>query len=65
MPNSFKVSGQIVDLISESIFPGTIHIEDGKIVSIVKEEVKEQHFILPGLIDAHIHIESSMLTPAA
>lgn len=65
MPNSFKVSGQIVDLISESIFPGTIHIEDGKIVSVVKEEVKEQHFILPGLIDAHIHIESSMLTPSA
>ena len=63
--HSFSLSGNIVDLVTESIFKGTIHIENGFIKSIVKDEtVSEDHFIMPGLIDAHIHIESSMLIPS-
>ncbi len=63
--NTFSLRGQIVDIINETIFPGTVNISNGKIQSIVKEDVSETNFILPGLIDAHIHIESSMLTPSA
>src|SRR6185369_9501403 len=47
---------------------GTIHVENGKILSIEKKSHSktgdmEDIFILPGFIDAHIHIESSMLVP--
>lgn len=62
---SFTLSGNVVDLVTEKIFKGTVHIQDGFVKSIVADEsVKETVFILPGLIDAHIHIESSMLVPS-
>jgi len=56
--------GNIIDLINRRIFPGTITIENGKILSVKEEpESKYDHFIMPGFIDSHVHIESSMLTP--
>ncbi len=61
--NSFSLSGSIVDVLNQRIFSGTIHIENGRIKSVIEEAVIETHHILPGLIDAHIHIESSMLVP--
>lgn len=62
---SFSVSGQIVDIINRKIFPGTVRVENGKIASITREEtVSSLDYILPGFIDAHIHIESSMLIPS-
>lgn len=60
----YSLSGNIVDLKANSIFKGTVHIENGVIVKIVKQDVKEDQYILPGLIDSHIHIESSMLIPS-
>ena len=62
--NRFSLSGQIVDIIQKKIFPGKIVVEDGKIISIEEMKEAENHFILPGFIDAHIHIESSMLVPS-
>ena len=63
--HSFSLSGNIVDLVNESIFKGTVHLENGFIKSIVRDDtVIENHYIMPGLIDAHIHIESSMLIPS-
>ena len=59
-----KISGNIVDLVNRRIYQGTLHIADDKIVGIIEEKVDQKHYILPGLIDAHIHIESSMLPPA-
>jgi len=61
--NSFSLSGSIVDVLNQRIFSGTIHIENGRIKSVIEEAVIETRHILPGLIDAHIHIESSMLVP--
>ncbi|MEA3479745.1 MAG: amidohydrolase family protein, partial [Bacteroidota bacterium] len=58
------VSGNIVDIINKRIFKGTLHIEHGKIAKITQGPVTEDQYILPGLIDAHIHIESSMLAPS-
>jgi adenine deaminase len=63
MKKEFSVSGNIIDVINERIFKGTITVSDGKIVSVVKKEVADDRYILPGLIDAHIHVESSMLVP--
>jgi adenine deaminase len=61
--NDFTISGNITDVLNEKIFSGTIVISNGKIKSITKDEQKYDHYILPGFIDSHIHIESSMLTP--
>jgi len=61
--HSFSISGNIIDILNQRIFPGTLEIENGKIKSVIEESVLETQHILPGLIDAHIHIESSMLVP--
>ncbi|NTV84967.1 MAG: adenine deaminase, partial [Bacteroidales bacterium] len=62
--NSFSVQGRIVDVISGRVFPGTVEVSDGRISAVREEPVKETAYILPGLVDAHIHIESSMLIPS-
>lgn len=58
-----EFNGQIVDPIQRKIYSGTITVLNGVIESIREEQTDSPFFILPGLIDAHIHIESSMLTP--
>lgn len=62
--NSQKISGQIVDVVSNRIFSGTLHIDNGIITKIVEEIVSEKHYIIPGFVDAHVHVESSMLIPS-
>ncbi len=59
----FSISGNIVDVLNQRIFQGTVTIKNNRIDSIKEEPVSESRYILPGLIDAHIHIESSMLVP--
>jgi len=59
-----KLKGNIVDINNLKIFKGEITIANGKIKSIEEKDCKENHYILPGFIDAHIHIESSMLVPS-
>jgi len=61
----YSVSGNITDIVNERIFSGTVHIENGKIASLVEESGKTySNYILPGFVDAHVHIESSMLIPS-
>lgn len=62
--NTFTLSGQIVDVVHSNIFPGSITVNDGKITDITPLPSAEQRFIMPGFIDAHIHIESSMMPPS-
>ncbi|MDN3493085.1 adenine deaminase [Winogradskyella bathintestinalis] len=59
-----KLKGNIVDIENRKIFKGEITIENGKIKNIEEKDCKENHYILPGFVDAHIHIESSMLVPS-
>lgn len=59
-----KISGHIVDVISKTIYKGIIQIEDGKISNIQPSDNVDSQFIIPGFVDAHIHIESSMMMPA-
>ncbi|MFC2102478.1 adenine deaminase [Bacteroidota bacterium] len=60
----FELEGQIVDVVGKRIFPGKVIVADGKIAEIRECETEASHYIMPGLIDAHIHIESSMLIPS-
>lgn len=64
MNNSFTIGGQIVDLINSRIFSGVVVVEDGKITKIEEQPVGNTQFIMPGFVDAHVHIESSMLVPS-
>lgn len=57
------IEGNIIDVHRCEIYPGTISINFGKIVSINRNSKKYTHYISPGFIDAHVHIESSMLIP--
>ena len=59
-----KLQGKIVDIQNKRIYKGEVIIENGKITSIVEKEHNVNHYILPGFVDAHIHIESSMLVPS-
>ena len=60
-----RLRGQIVDLHPRRIFPGVLEWSGGRITRIVEDHsVRENWFIAPGFVDAHIHIESSMLPPA-
>lgn len=58
------IQGKIVDIPNKRIFKGEIQVDNGKIVTIKEKEHNEEGFIIPGFIDAHIHIESSMLVPS-
>lgn len=60
-----NISGKIIDIHERKIYPGTIWTEGELILKIVREDRGSESYILPGLIDSHIHIESSMCTPGA
>lgn len=59
------IKANLIDIKQKEIYSATIHIQNGKIISIDKLENKQEDtpYILPGFVDAHVHIESSMLTP--
>lgn len=71
----FSIEGNLVDLHSRRVFPARVDLADGRIAVIEELEKSDGEasdggagamntFLLPGFVDAHVHIESSMLTPA-
>jgi adenine deaminase len=60
-----KILGRLIDVHNRDIYPAAISINNGKISVIERTETVADQYILPGLIDSHIHIESSMVTPGA
>ena len=64
--DAFSVSGRVVDVQDGRIFPGTVHVSaDGRIAAIHEEEVRgATQYFLPGFVDAHVHVESSMMVPS-
>ncbi|MDZ7900544.1 MAG: adenine deaminase [Arcicella sp.] len=61
-----KISGNIINILEKKIQYGTIEIEDGFIKQITIQSPipnPKSQILLPGFVDAHVHVESSMLTP--
>lgn len=61
---TFEVSGNLIDILQQQIYPATVQITDGRISSITPNENVYDQYLLPGFVDAHVHVESSMLTPS-
>ncbi len=62
--NTFNKKGIICDVVRKEFYSGIVHVEKGIITKIERQSHNEKQYILPGLIDAHVHIESSMLVPS-
>lgn len=64
--NSFKISGNIVDVLNRRFYSGTITVENGIITDITEDDKPSLagNYIIPGFVDAHVHVESSMLIPS-
>ncbi len=63
----FNISIQLVDILNKSIYPASVTIADGRIQSIQpieEREITTKGYLMPGFIDSHVHIESSMLIPS-
>ncbi|NJD61171.1 MAG: adenine deaminase [Deltaproteobacteria bacterium] len=58
------IEGNIVDVIAGEIFPGRIVHRDGVIRAVERLSGSFHGFLLPGFIDAHIHVDSSLLCPS-
>jgi len=65
MNKELIVSGKLVDIIGRRIFNAKLKIIDSKIAEINESGDEYNNYILPGLVDSHVHIESSMLVPTS
>jgi adenine deaminase len=65
MEHSVRERGFVVDLFARRIFPAELSVHQGRIQAIVPMEAQqvERVYLLPGFVDAHVHVESSLLPP--
>ena len=61
--DDLTIKGNLVDVLERRTFPAEIRIKSGHIERITPLEESCDQYILPGFVDAHVHIESSMVTP--
>lgn len=60
------VAGNIVQVLEGRVFMGEVRWEHGAIVEVRESgpEDPQRPYLIPGFVDAHVHVESSLLTPA-
>ena len=64
MPN-FAISGRVLDIEAGRIFPAAVEVEAGRIAAVREgSDGSAGPFLLPGFVDAHVHVESSMMAPS-
>jgi adenine deaminase len=59
-----KIKGNLVDILHRKIYPAEVEVVNGKILQIREIQEENLPFLMPGFIDAHVHVESSMLVPS-
>ncbi|MCB2197347.1 MAG: adenine deaminase [Bacteroidetes bacterium] len=65
MKNRRVISGKLVDIVQRRIYNAEVTISDGQIKKIEEVDQSQENYIIPGLVDSHVHIESSMLIPTS
>ena len=60
----FALTANVVDILGRQVRPARVQIEAGRITAIKPLTEMQQSYLVPGLIDAHVHVESSMLVPS-
>jgi len=64
MASNFTIIANVVDIAGRRTYPAQVEVRDGRIVDITALAAGSTTYLLPGFIDAHVHIESSMLVPS-
>ena len=59
-----SISGHIIDITNRNTFKGIVHFDGDKVTKIESADEVTDQYILPGFVDAHVHIESSMVVPS-
>ena len=57
------IKSNLIDVVSKETYPAEITIENNTIISIKRINETLHTYVLPGFVDAHVHVESSMLVP--
>lgn len=61
---SITLKGNLVDIPARRIYPAEVSVQDGRITGIRELDQPVTGYLLPGFVDAHVHVESSMLIPS-
>jgi adenine deaminase len=61
---TFTIKSNLIDVVSKETYPAEVTIENNKISSVKRITETLNTYILPGFVDAHVHVESSMLVPS-
>lgn len=64
MEAAFVVRAHVVDIPGRRVFPGEVHVSNGIITRIGEVAGPVEGYLIPGFVDAHVHVESSMLIPS-
>jgi adenine deaminase len=62
--SQFTVVGNVVDIMGRCSYPAEVTVAEGRIAAIKPVDARPTPYLLPGFIDAHVHVESSMLVPS-
>ena len=53
---TFEITGNVVDVLRRRIFPSVVSVANGKIADVREKDGSYSTFLLPGLIDSHVHV---------
>src|SRR5947209_18921675 len=68
--SDFAISGRVVDVVAGRVYPGTVTVKDGRVAAVEANSRGADAtplpgpVIMPGFVDAHVHVESSMMVPS-
>ncbi|MFN9325101.1 MAG: amidohydrolase family protein, partial [Flavobacteriales bacterium] len=60
----FRVIANLVDIEARRIIPAEVEVRDGRVHAVREVDGPVDGYLIPGFIDAHVHVESSMLVPS-